>query len=170
MMTEQRVNIKYSPLELTALLILRMIIGWHLLYEGLTKLVDPYWSSSGFLLDSPWAWFVSLATNPFLLSLVDLINIWGLIIIGFCLIAGLFSRIITIAGMILLFLYYISNPPFIGFTSLLPMEGNYLIINKTLIEVAALFVLTVFPTGHIIGLDLFVKKFSRRRNDATAKK
>ena len=86
--------------------------------------------------------------------------------IGFCLVAGLFSKTSTIAGMILLFLYYISNPPFIGFTSLMPSEGNYLIINKTLIEIVALFVLTVFPTGRYIGFDLYIHKLSQRRKAA----
>jgi thiosulfate dehydrogenase [quinone] large subunit len=157
MVTQNNIN-PYSKIQLTALVTLRMMIGWHLLYEGLTKLFDPYWSSSGYLLDSSWNFFVVLATNPYMLIVIDFINIWSLIIIGTCLIAGLFSRTMTIAGMILLFLYYISNPPFFGFTSLMPMEGNYLIINKTLIEIAALFVLTVFPTGHYLGLDLFIKK------------
>ena len=107
-----------------------------------------------------------LATNPFLLSIIDFINIWGLIVIGSSLIAGLFTRISTIAGMILLFLYYISNPSFIGFTSMMPMEGNYLIVNKTLIELAALFVLTVFPTGQYIGLDLFISRLGETRKGA----
>jgi thiosulfate dehydrogenase [quinone] large subunit len=169
-MVEKYENPNYTTIQLTALVVLRMMIGWHLLYEGLTKLLDPYWSSSGYLLDSSWSWFVMLATNPFLLSVVDFINIWGLIIIGFCLIAGLFSRTSAIAGMILLFLYYISNPPFIGFTATMPMEGNYLIINKTLIEVAALFVLTVFPAGQHLGLDLFVKNLSQSRKIVKAQK
>jgi thiosulfate dehydrogenase [quinone] large subunit len=162
MNTQYDVN-PYNKVQLTALVVLRMMIGWHLLYEGLTKLFDPYWSSSGYLLDSTWNMFVLLATNPYILLVVDFINIWSLIIIGTCLIAGLFSRTMTIAGMILLFLYYISNPPFIGFTSLMPMEGNYLIINKTLIEIGALFVLTVFPTGQYLGLDLFIKNYILNR-------
>jgi thiosulfate dehydrogenase [quinone] large subunit len=161
-MTDKNLTNDYTTTQLTSLVILRMMVGWHLLYEGLIKLFDPYWSSSGFLLDSPWEFFVMLATNPTLLMIADFLNIWGLIIIGFCLIAGLFSRYSTIAGMILLFLYYISNPPFIGFTSLMPMEGNYLIVNKTLIEIAALFTLNIFPTGHIIGLDLFITRWSKK--------
>jgi thiosulfate dehydrogenase [quinone] large subunit len=157
----------YNTMQLTALVILRMMIGWHLMYEGLTKLIDPYWSSSGYLLASSWSWFVMLADNSLILSIVDFINIWGLILIGFCLIAGLFSRTSTIAAMVLLFLYYMSNPPFIGITMLMPMEGNYLIINKTLIEIAALFVLTVYPTGQHLGLDLFVNKFLSKNNKAS---
>ncbi len=165
-MIEKNANGNYTTVQLTALVILRILIGWHLLYEGLSKLFDPYWSSSGYLLESSWNWFIMLATNPFLLVIIDLINIWGLIVIGSCLIAGLFSRISTIVGMILLFLYYISNPPFIGFTSMMPMEGNYLIVNKTLIELAALFVLTVFPTGQYIGLDLFMSRLGETRKGA----
>ena len=165
MISQNDVN-PYSKVQLTALVVLRMMIGWHLLYEGLTKLFDPYWSSSGYLLDSSWNLFVLLATNPFILSVIDIVNIWSLIIIGAGLIAGLFSRTMTIAGMALLILYYISNPPLIGFSSLLPMEGNYLIVNKTLIEAAALFVLAKFPTGHIIGLDIFIQKFSQKAHQS----
>jgi hypothetical protein len=36
------------------------------------------------------------------------------------------------------------------------MEGSYLIVNRTLIEAAALGVLWYFPTGRIIGLDRLV--------------
>ncbi len=91
-MVKQNLENSYTTTQLTALVILRILIGWHLLYEGLSKLFDPYWSSSGYLLESSWNWFIMLATNPFLLSIIDFINIWGLIIIGSCLIAGLFSR------------------------------------------------------------------------------
>jgi len=156
----------YTTTQLTALVILRVMIGWHLLYEGLVKFLDPYWSSLAFLRDSFWNIFTTVTNNSILLSIVDSINIWGLMIIGFCLIAGLFSRTSTIAGMILLLLYYISNPPFIGFTSLMPSEGSYLIINKTLIEIGALLVLTVFPTGRYVGFDLYINKLSQSRKAA----
>jgi thiosulfate dehydrogenase [quinone] large subunit len=165
-MPEQIEDNPYNTIQLSALVILRMMIGWHLLYEGLVKFLDPYWSSLAFLGDSSWNIFSTITNNSTLLYIVDFINIWGLMIIGFCLIAGLFSRTSTIAGMILLFLYYISNPPFIGFASLMPSEGNYLIINKTLIEIGALLVLTVFPTGRYVGFDLYINKLSQRRKAA----
>ena len=31
----------YSNFQLTILVALRMLIGWHLFYEGLTKLLNP---------------------------------------------------------------------------------------------------------------------------------
>ena len=35
-MTDKNLNNDYTTTQLTALVILRMMIGWHLLYEGLT--------------------------------------------------------------------------------------------------------------------------------------
>jgi len=62
--------------------------------------------------------------------------------------------------MVLLFIYYAFHPEFIGYTYTTPVEGSYLIINKNLIELFALFVCTMFPTGRIIGLDrlIFIRK------------
>jgi thiosulfate dehydrogenase [quinone] large subunit len=138
---------------------LRVLIGWHFLYEGLTKLMDPHWSAAPFLLESKWIFaglYKAIAANPSVLSAVNVLNIWGLILIGLGLILGCLTRIATVAGMFLILLYYLSNPPFIGLYYAIPSEGNYLIVNKNLIEMAALFVLLFFPTGHIIGVDRFI--------------
>ncbi len=158
---EKRVN--YTQIQLAALVILRVLIGWHFLYEGIAKLLNPYWSSAGFLLETKGI-FSGLATSivasPNALKVVDFINIWGLIAIGAGLIAGALTQIASIAGIVLLFLYYAFNPPFIGYTYTSPAEGSYLIINKIFIEMWALVVLTLFPTGKMIGLDrfIFIKK------------
>jgi len=45
---------KYSPMQLIVLVTLRFLIGWHLFYEGISKLVDPGWTSAGFLDESQW--------------------------------------------------------------------------------------------------------------------
>ncbi|UCH15694.1 MAG: DoxX subfamily, partial [Bacteroidales bacterium] len=74
------------------------------------------------------------------------------------LILGIFTRLSIISGIILLLLYYMSHPPFLGLEYIMPQEGNYLVINKTLVEVLSLAVLYVFPTGHIIGLDRIISK------------
>ncbi len=150
-----------SSFQLTALVILRMMIGWHLLYEGITKVINPYWSSASYLMESKWilsGWFKAIVANPTALTIVDFINEWGLIAIGLGLIAGFLTQIATVAGIVLLVLYYLANPPLVGFTYSMPTEGSYLIVNKTLIETAALFVLALFPTGRTIGLDVFLFK------------
>ena len=73
---------------------------------------------------------------------------------------GAFTRVFTIAAIALLFLYYIAAPPFVGYVYSIPMEGSYLIVNKVLIELAAVFVLLAFPTSMSFGLDrlIFWKK------------
>lgn len=158
---QQNKHTNYSAWQVTALVILRMMIGWHLLYEGISKLINPYWSSAGYLMESKWifaSWFQSIVANPTALKIVDFLNEWGLIAIGLGLIAGVLTQVATIAGIVLLLLYYFANPPFVGLTYSMPTEGSYLIINKTLIEAAALFVLAIFPTGRKIGFDSFLFK------------
>ena len=151
----------YTKWQLIILVCLRVLIGWHFLYEGLSKLLNPYWSSGGYLSESKWIFsglFKAILNNPGALSVVDFLNTWGLILIGAGLIAGLLTRAASISGVALLFLYYICNPPFVGYQYSLPAEGSYLFVNKILIEMFALWVVFLFPTGKIIGLDMFFKK------------
>ena len=152
--------------QLFCLVTLRVIIGWHFIYEGLSKLGNPNWSSVGYLLDSQGflkEFYHSLANNSVMLQIVDQMNVWGLIVIGLGLILGLFSRVALWAGVLLLILYYFSHPPFIGLTYSLPMEGSYLIVNKIIIEISAMVVLLCFPTSRLIGIDrlIFGKQISR---------
>ena len=58
--------------------------------------------------------------------------------------------------MVLLAFYYLSHPPFLNLEYVLPSEGSYLIVNKTLIELGALWVLYLFPTGRIMGIDRII--------------
>ncbi len=152
---------KFSKLQLTTLVVLRIVIGWHCLYEGISKLFTPGWTSAGFLSESKWIlagfsnWIISHAG---VLHVVDFLNAWGLVAIGVGLILGLFSRPAAIAGTVLLLLYYLSTPPLIGIDYSVPFEGNNLIVSKTLIETIAMFVLVIFPTSKIIGLDMLILK------------
>lgn len=156
----------YTNLQLTSLVVLRLLIGWHLLYEGISKLVIPGWSSLGFLRESQWImsgiakWIIS---NDSVLNIVDFINTWGLIAIGLGLVLGLFTQIAAISGTLLLLIYYFNNAPIIGIEYSMPTEGSNLIVNKTLIEAISLIVLTVFPTGRVFGLDILVTRIRNRK-------
>jgi thiosulfate dehydrogenase [quinone] large subunit len=149
----------WSRFQTIALLTLRTVIGWHFLYEGLAKLTNPYWTSAGYLAESKW-WFGDMfqyiAASPTVLTAVDYINIWGLILIGAGLMLGAFTRVATITGIVLLALYYLAVPPFVGLTYAMPTEGTYLIVNKVLIELVALVVLLAFPTGRVLGIDRLI--------------
>lgn len=147
---------KYTAFQTFTLVFLRMLIGWHFLYEGIAKLLNPYWTSAGYLSESKWlfsGWFTTITDNPTLLRIVDFLNIWGQIAIGAALIIGLLTTWTCIAGIFLLIIYYVCNPPFVGYSYTLPSEGSYLVVNKILIEMAALGILLAFPTGKIMGLD-----------------
>ncbi len=153
---------KFTRLQAIALALLRVLIGWHFLYEGIAKLMKPNWSASSFLQQArgPLAGlFHSFAASPDALRYVDFMNVWGLILIGLGLLLGCFTRIAGGAGLLLILLYYFCNPPFVGYFYSLPAEGNYLIINKNLVEAAALLVTIAMSSGRYYGLDQIVHKF-----------
>ena len=146
----------YSVRELTVLVALRLAIGWHFMYEGVIKLLQGNWTSYAYLMDSQ-GWlagiFRSLAGNQTALAISDQLNMWGLTLIGFALITGIFTSYAKIAGIVMLLFYYVSQPPLMMAEYMFPGEGTYLWVNKNLIELLALAVLLVFPTGHIIGIN-----------------
>src|ERR1035437_5277553 len=151
----------FTGIRLYALTLLRVAIGWHFLFEGLSKLVTPGWSSADFLLLSNWIFsglFHSIANSALLLGVANFTVTWGLIIIGLALFLGLFDRIATIAGMALVTLFWLANPPLTGLDFGVPHEGNYLFVDKNMIEFFALFILALFPTGRYLGLAHFFKE------------
>ena len=150
---------KYTKAQLNALVLLRVLVGWHFLYEGFVKLLNPNWSGIGYLMDSKGfmaGFYQSIASNPDVLSITDFLNIWGLIAIGLGLILGCFSRVAAISGIVLLAFYYLSHPPFIGLKYAMPTEGSYLVVDKILLELFTLVVLYLFPSSKQIGLDRFI--------------
>lgn len=120
--------------------ILRMAIGWHFLYEGVTKLVAGNWSAESFLNNT--IGFTSdfyhwLAASPLRMQIIDQLNIYGLILIGLALFFGLRTRWASLGGVALLALYYFAYPPF-GISLLGPHDGSVYIVNKQFIEAAIL--------------------------------
>lgn len=148
-----------------ALVVLRTLIGWHFAYEGFVKLFWPAWSRDGV----PLARFSSVgylrsATGPLAeafrgladwngLPWLDHLVAWGLLLAGLGLMLGLFTQLACAGALALLALFYVSWLPTRGVYE--PgAEGNYLLVNKNLIEAAAVAVVLVFRTGRIAGLDL----------------
>ena len=143
------------------LLVLRLAVGWHLLYEGLAKLVTPAWTSAPFLELSRGVFagfFHWLASSPGLVRAVDLLNIWGLILIGLALILGCFTQLASGFGVVLLCLYYLAHPPWIQTDYRIPLEGHYLLVNKNLVELLALAVFLLLPSGTLWGIDRLLRR------------
>jgi len=150
---------KFSSVQTFALVLLRLLVGWHFLYEGIIKLYSPSWTAKGYLLSATYMQsFFSWLASESMISIVDTLNIAALLLIGAGLILGFKTRIASMLGIGLLLMYYLAHPPFPGYPQGIT-EGSYWIINKNLIEAAALFVIFLFPTSTSFGLErLFVKK------------
>lgn len=150
----------YNKQQIIGLALIRILIGWHFLYEGLVKLHHPNWTAKLFLKSSVGPFsdvFRKIAGNQELLSFTDFLNIWGLILIGLSFMLGLFSKPAKIAALLLLSFYYLAYPPFIGLEAAMSgAEGNYLVVNKILIEMAAIVILLLFPSSTLTGLDRYI--------------
>ena len=147
----------------TALIVLRTLIGWHFLYEGYTKLLQPSWgragapvaawSSAGYLkaATGPLASMFHALGNASWIGTLDLVVAGLLVAVGLSLMLGLFTQTGCVGALGLLAMFYLSAIP-MGLPEA-RSEGTYLIVNKNLIEAAAVLVLLTFRTGQIAGLD-----------------
>ena len=151
------------------LVVMRTLIGWHFLYEGFTKLWWPSWtragaplgrwSSAGYLRTSsgPLSDFFRSFADASWLPWMDLVVAWGLVLVGLGLMLGLLTQLACTGALALLVMFYVSYLPTRGVME--PgAEGNYLFVNKNLIEGAAVAVLLAFRTGRIAGLDLLLAR------------
>jgi uncharacterized membrane protein YphA (DoxX/SURF4 family) len=84
---------------------------------------------------------------------IDFLTRWGLTVMGACLLIGLLSRTNCILAAGFLLMTYLCAPSFPWLPAAPQSEGNYLFINKNLIELLALLVLATLPTGRWFGLD-----------------
>jgi len=150
------------------LTLLRIAIGWHFLYEGLAKAFTKGWSSGGYLEVSRWVLgdlFQWIVAHPLALRAVDLANIGGQVVIGLLLILGAFTRWASLGGMALLLLYYVANPPLVGYDFGAQGNGSYLVVDLRLIETLALAVLASLPAAGLPSLDRWR---AHRRSAASA--
>ena len=148
--------------------VLRVGIGWHFLYEGITKLFAPEWSAYNYLINSTGfmsGFYEGLASSPALMKVVDVLNIYGLIFIGLALFLGILIRYAAIAGTLLLTLYYLAYPP-VGFSLFGGSEGNLYIVNRIFIEAMALMVLIFIKDK---GYGLYAISFSRLKKGESEK-
>ena len=104
-----------------------------------------------------------MASDPGILSAVNQTNTWGRTAIGLGLMLGCFTRTASAAGILAVLSLYLCNPPFVGYFYSIPMEGSCLIVNKNLVEVAALAVILVTDSGRAAGLDRIIHALLARR-------
>ena len=148
----------YPKLQFFVILTLRVVVGYHFLYEGISKFLLNSWSAKVFLIQSNWIFaktFQFIANSPSLLAITNLLNIWGQIFIGLGLILGLFTKYAAYAGALLLLFYYVAYPPF---------ATNNIFVDRNFLELIGLIAVAVFPTSNRIGLDGLLNKMGIIKN------
>ncbi|MEK7567210.1 MAG: DoxX family protein [Patescibacteria group bacterium] len=131
-----------------SLFVLRVAMGWMMLYAGVTKIIDPSWSSAGYLkgaktFTSFFQWFL----QPGVLPITDFINEWGLTLLGVSLILGIGVRLSSVLGAVLMMLYYF---PILQFPY--PDPHSY-IVNSHIIYALVLLFFAAARAGRVYGLE-----------------
>lgn len=139
------INKKYAKLSIFAL---RVSLGWIMFYAGITKILDPSWSAVGYIKSAKtFPAFYSWITEPYLINWVNLLNEWGLTLLGIALILGIFTRLSAVLGSLLMFMYYLVALDF-------PRAGAHsFIIDEHIIYILALILLANVQAGKIWGLE-----------------
>jgi thiosulfate dehydrogenase (quinone) large subunit len=141
----------------TTILLLRLALGWLFLYAGLTKFLDPSWTSKGFLENAQtFSEFYSWLASPNILPIVDALNQWGLTLIGAVLILGILVRFSSYLGALIMLLYYFPGLSF-------PYVGEHsFIVDEHIIYAVAFLTLASMSSNHIWSLSgLFKSRLKR---------
>ena len=139
-----------------SILILRLALGFLMFYAGITKVTDPSWSAAGYIKGAKeFIPFYNFLLNSSVLPVINFLNEWGLTLLGVSLIFGVFVRLSSILGIVLMILYYlpILKFPYVG-------EHSYL-VDEHIIYSVALLLLMLFNAGRIFGFDGWFSKFRR---------
>ena len=142
-----------TSLRSLSLVGLRISLGAYFFYAGVSKVIDPAWSAAGYLNNAQtFPSFYAWLARPDILPLTNLLNEWGLTLIGVSLVLGLFTRIGAVAGVTLMVLYYL---PALAF----PQVGEHAyIVDDHIIFIFALLLLAATAAGRTWGIDGLIKK------------
>jgi thiosulfate dehydrogenase [quinone] large subunit len=142
----------------SAVLILRLTLGWLFLYAGLTKVTNPEWTAKGFLEHAnTFSGFYGWLASPEILPFIDFLNQWGLTLIGAALILGILVRCSAHLGALMMALYY-----FPGLTFPKVGEHAYL-VDEHIIYIAAFLVLASMSSNHIWSLSGLFKSRMKKQ-------
>ena len=136
-----------------SLFILRVSMGWLMLYAGLTKVLNPQWSAAFYLKDAKmfggfFQWFM----RPEIMPITNWLNEWGLTVLGVSLILGVFVRLTSIYGVVLMLLYYF---PILDF----PYAGEHsFIVDEHIIYTLVLLFFAAIRAGRVWGLENWCAK------------
>ncbi|MBE7524813.1 DoxX family membrane protein [candidate division WWE3 bacterium] len=138
---------------------LRLSLGWIFFWAGISKVADPAWSAAGFLKNAQtFHSFFSWWASPSVLPVTNFLNEWGLLLIGLSLITGLFVRLSSFFGILLMALYYCARLKF-------PYpDANSFIVDSHIVYALLLGYFIAMRAGRVYGLDGKIQKLKRWKN------
>ncbi len=136
-----------------AVFLSRVGLGVLFFYAGLSKVINPSWSAAGYLNSAKtfsglYHWFASAGN----IGWINLVNEWGLLLVGLALILGLLSRWASVGGILLMILYYfpILQFPYVG--------PNSYLVDEHIVFITLFLVLIASNAGAFWGLDSILKR------------
>jgi len=143
--------VKPTPRHIS-LFFLRIALGGLFLYAGISKILDPSWTAKSFLnAAQTFHGFYTWLASPALLPVIDFVNEWALALLGLSLLLGIFVRLSSTLGAVLMLLYYFPGLSF-------PYLEHGFLIDDHIIYVFALLYVGIARSGRIWGIDALRKK------------
>lgn len=128
--------------------LLRISLGVLFFYAGITKVLNPNWSAAGYLKGAKtFSEFYNFLLDPNILPIINFVNEWGLTLLGLSLVLGIFVRLSSWLGALLMLLYYIPvlNFPYVG--------TNSFLVDQHIIFILVLLLLGSARAGRFLGLE-----------------
>ena len=120
---------------------LRISLGILFFYAGITKVLNPNWSAEGYLKGAKtFSEFYNFLLQPNLLPIINFVNEWGLTLLGASLLLGIFVRLSSKLGALLMLLYYIPilHFPYVGTGKMSFLVDEHIILISSLLLLGSL--------------------------------
>lgn len=128
--------------------LLRIALGIFFFNAGITKVLNPAWSAAGYLKGAKTLpEFYQFLTTSDILPVINFVNEWGLTLLGVSLLLGIFVRLSSLLGALLMLLYYI---PILNFPN---VGTNSFLVDQHIIYIFSLLLLGSLKAGRYLGLD-----------------
>ena len=130
-----------------SLFLLRIGMGVLFFWSGWIKIIDANWSAADYIASSKtFIDFYTWLLQPNILPIVNFLNEWGLTLIGAALILGVFVRLASFFGIIVMILYYLPSYP-----------TDHGLVDEHIIYSLVFLVFTAFGAGKILTLNNWIQ-------------